>query len=227
MSGRTRSPAIALSAVVVAIALAGCRADGPSGQIDATVSDEVVSDEVASDAVASDQVASGDTESSSPMSGASPEGADIGEPDGNAITGAEAAPTDAGDPADDVATEERTDQCEAIDAEFGRREEADLIDWASIEPELIDPEAVDETSIELTLPDIDAAVAVEGERFEPARFGDSFDLEAASDRELLEAIWSCEEAGLLGDEELDEELDDELDEELDEFDDDVDDDVEP
>ncbi len=144
--------------------------------------------------------------SSAANSGADPS-VDGSADDGPAATGAgelEAPATgETADQAGDGATPEaaiaaaRAD-CLALDEELGRREELDLIDWDQLDGRL-DVAAVDEDSIELTLPPADGRVAPPGERPTIARFADRYDPTEVSVDDLLEGIWRCEDAGLLVD----------------------------
>jgi hypothetical protein len=91
--------------------------------------------------------------------------------------------------------------CRAEVAELDRRDEAGMVDWDAIEGDEEEPTEQELDSVMVEREPFPGEVAADGERPTYPDFPDRLDVARLSDVELVEAVDTCYEIGVLADEE--------------------------
>jgi hypothetical protein len=114
---------------------------------------------------------------------------------------------EAADPAPAAGTADAEEMCRRVLTEMDRRDEAGAIAWEAVEGPDEEPTEAELESVTIDRVVIPADVAAEGERPSFPDFPDRLDVAQLSDLDLVEAVDTCYEIGVLADE--DDEDDDE------------------
>jgi hypothetical protein len=117
-------------------------------------------------------------------------------------------PPEATEAAPAAGTADAEEMCRRVVAELDRRDEAGAIDWEAVEGPDEEPTEAELGSVTIDRVVVAADVVAEGERPSFPDFPERLDVAQLSGLDLVEAVDTCYEIGLLVDEDSEDEADD-------------------